>query len=419
VHRDARYAAELARESYRYYYFLRYPFDADEWGRPKRTSALHTRLQDLSAVFGAKHGWERPEHFDPGRPWRRAGADQRRFGWTRPPWFDLLAEEHRAFRERAGIIDMSSFGKIELSGPGALPLLERSAGNSIDRPAGSVVYTQLLEKSGSMAADVTITRVEADRFRVVTGAGYVNSDLGWLRMQVRDGDLPVDIRETTEELSVIGMWGPHARNILEPVTGDDVSEAAFPFMQARTIRIGGASVFAQRVTYVGELGWELYVDPAWAGQVWDRLMAAGREFGIRPGGYRALDSLRMEKGYRYYGADLTLLDNPYEAGLGFCVNRDKWPSIKREITRRLRTVVVGDHDYLPIYGGEAVHAGGRVVGRLRSCAYGFTALKNLGYTYLPVEMGPGTEVEVDVFGSRVPGVVVSDSVLAKSAAATR
>jgi 4-methylaminobutanoate oxidase (formaldehyde-forming) len=419
VHRDARYAAELARESYRYYYFLRYPFDADEWGRPKRTSALHTRLQDLSAVFGAKHGWERPEHFEPGRPWRRAGADQRRFGWTKPPWFDLIAEEHRAFRERAGIIDMSSFGKIEISGPGALPLLERCAGNSIDRPAGSVVYTQLLETSGGVAADVTITRLEDERFRVVTGAGYVNSDLGWLHMHVRYGDPRVDIRETTEDLSVIGLWGPHARDILERVTGDDVSEAAFPFMRARTIQIGGASVFAQRVTYVGELGWELYVDPAWAGQVWDRLLAAGRDFGIRPGGYRALDSLRMEKGYRYYGTDLTLLDNPYEAGLGFCVDRAKWPSINRDIARRLRTLAVGGSDYLPIYGGEAVTYEGRVVGRLRSCAYGFTVSKNLGYSYLPVDLKPGAQVDIDVFGNLVKATVTADAVLSKDAVATR
>ena len=419
VHRDARYAAELARESYRYYYFLRYPFDADEWGRPKRTSALHTRLQDLGAVFGAKHGWERPEHFEPGRRWRRAGADQRRFGWTRPPWFDLLAEEHRAFRERAGLIDMSSFGKIEVSGPGALPLLERSAGNLIDRSPGTVVYTQLLEKTGGMAADVTVTRLDEDRFRVVTGAGYVNSDLGWLRLQVREGDPPVDFRETTEDLSVIGLWGPRTRDILEPVTDDDVTEEAFPFMQARTIRIGGASVFAQRVTYVGELGWELYVDPAWAGQVWDRLMAAGKEFGIRPGGYRALDSLRMEEGYRYYGTDLTLLDNPYEAGLGFCVDRDKWPLINREITRRLRTLAVGGTDYLPIYGGEAVTFDGQVVGRLRSCGYGFTVKRNLAFSYLPVDLKPGAKVEVEVFGSRIDSTVVADSVLAKSAVASR
>ena len=426
VHRDHRYAAELAREAYKYYYYLRYPYDSDEWGRPRRTSALHTRMQDLGAVFGAKHGWERPEYLEPDMPWRRAGADQRAFGWKRPPYFAVLAEEHTAFRERVGIVDMSSFGKIEISGPGALTLLERAAGNLIDRPAGSVVYTQLLEKNGGMAADVTVTRLAADHFRLVTGAGYVNSDLGWLRMQHRDGDPPVELRETTEELSVIGMWGPRAREVLEAVTADDISEGAFPFMHARHIEISGARVFAQRVTYVGELGWELYVDPAWAGQVWDRLMSSGQAFGIRAGGYRVLDSLRMEKGYRYYGTDLTLLDNPYEAGLGFCVRLDKGAFNGRDtlrraraagINRRLRTVAVGGGEYVPMYGGEAVRHGREVVSRLRSCAYGFTARANLAYAYLPAALTPGSSVEVEVFGELVPAVVREDAVVPKPAVA--
>ena len=426
VHRDHRYAAELAREAYRYYYYLRYPLDSDEWGRPRRTSALHERLQDGGAVFGVKHGWERADYLEPGRPWRRAGADQRRFGWTRPPYFDVLAEEHRAFRERVGIIDMTSFGKFEVSGPGALTLLERSAGNLIDRPPGSVVYTQLLEKNGGIAADVTVTRLADDHFRVVTGAGYVNSDLGWLRLQLREGDAPVELRETTDELSVIGIWGPSSRVVLELVTDGDVSEDGFPFMQARTLRIGGASALAQRVTYVGELGWELYVEPGWAVQVWDRLMSAGKSFGIRPGGYRALDSLRMEKGYRYYGTDLTLLDNPYEAGLGFCVQVDKGEFNGRDaliaareagIKRRLRTLAVGGKDYLPIYGGEAVHGPDGVVGRVRSCAYGFTAKKNLAYSYLPKEIGPGGEVRVEVFGDLVSAMVTSDAVISRQGVA--
>src|SRR5712692_3497690 len=368
VHRDHRYVAELARETYKYYYYLRYPFDSDEWGRPRRTSALHSRMQDLGAVFGVKHGWERPDYFDPAVPWRRAGADQRAFGFTRPPYFELIAEEHRAFRERVGIIDMSSFGKVEIVGPGALPLLERVAGNQIDRPVGSVVYTQLLEKDGGIAADVTVTRLGRDHFRLVTGAGYVNSDLGWLRMQVSDDDPEVDVRESSDELSVIGMWGPRARDVMERVTRDDVSEDGFPFMTARPIRIAGFPVFAQRVTYVGELGWEVYVEPAEAGQVWDQLMVAGAAFGIKPGGYRVLDSLRMEKGYRYYGTDMGLLDNPFEAGLGFCVQKDKWSSLPPEVERRLRSLVVGGEEYVPIYGGEAVLSDGRVVGRLRSCA---------------------------------------------------
>jgi glycine cleavage system aminomethyltransferase T/glycine/D-amino acid oxidase-like deaminating enzyme len=409
VHRDPRYAAELARESYKYYYLLRYPFDSDEWGRPKRTSALHSRLQDLGAVFGVKHGWERPDYFEPGHAWRRAGPDQRAFGFTRPPYFDRLAEEHRAFRERVGIIDMSSFGKVEIKGSGALPLLERVAGSRIDRPAGSVIYTQLLEKAGGIAADVTITRLATDHFRLVTGAGYVNSDLGWLRMQAR-GER-VEMRESSDELSVIGMWGPQSRMVLQRVSDDDLSDAGFPFMQARDIRIMSFPVFAQRVTYVGELGWEFYVDPSVAGQVWDRLMDAGRDLGITPGGYRVLDSLRMEKGYRYYGTDMGLLDTPFEAGLGFAVDGEKWPGIERDVTRRLRTLAVGDETYVPIYGGEAVLSDGRVVGRLRSCAYGFTVRKNLAYSYLPVEQKPGTTVSVEVFGELIPATVMRDRVL--------
>jgi len=413
VHRDHVYAAELAREAYKYYYYLRYPYDSDEWGRPRRTTALHSRLQDLGAVFGTKHGWERPDYFEPGRPWRRAGADQRRFGWTRPPYFDRLAEEHRAFRERAGIIDMSSFGKIEITGPGTVTLLERVAGNVIDRPVGSVIYTQLLEDDGGIAADVTITRLADEHFRLVTGAGFVNSDLGWLRLKQREGDAPVELRESSDELSVIGIWGPNARDIVGRVTRDDLTDAGFPFMRARPISIAGTEVLAQRVTYVGEHGWELYVDPARAVQVWDRLMAAGRDYGISPGGYRVLDSLRMEKGYRYYGTDMGLLETPFEAGVGFCVGPGKWPNVPRQTGRRLRTLAIGGEDYTPVYGGEAVHDAGRVVGRLRSCAYGFTVKSNLAYSYLPIEMKPGAEVAVEVFGEMVAARVVPDAVLAK------
>ena len=410
VHRDPTYAAELARETYKYYYYQRYPFDSDEWGRPRRLSALHSRMQDLGAVFGSKHGWERPDYFQPGQPWRRAGADQREFGFTRPPYFDRLADEHSAFRDRVGIIDMSSFGKVEITGPGALALLDRVAGNRVDRPVGSVVYTQLLEKYGGIAADVTITRLAPNHFRLVTGAGYVNSDLGWLQMQVRDEE--VALRESSDELAVIGMWGPRARDVMERATSDDVSEEGFRFMQGREIRVDGIPVFAQRVTYVGELGWEVYVEPASAGQAWDRLMAAGKDFGITPGGYRVLDSLRMEMGYRYYGTDMGLLDNPYEAGLGFCVDRDRWREINPVVTRRLRTLGVGGDQYVPIYGGEAVVHDGRVIGRLRSCAYGFVVRRNLAYAYLPVELKPGASVQVEVFGNLLPALVLPDRQLA-------
>jgi glycine cleavage system aminomethyltransferase T/glycine/D-amino acid oxidase-like deaminating enzyme len=409
--------AAAGREVYRYYYRLRYPLDTDEWGRPNRLSPLHGRLQEAGAAFGVKNGWERADHFEPGKPWRRSGADQREFGWVRPPWFRQVAAEHTAIRERAGLIDMTSFGKIEVQGPGALPLLERVACNLIDRPPGSVIYTQLLNRRGGIVADVTVTRLGEDRFRVVTGAGVVDSDLGWLRANIEPDDGPVALRDASTELAVIGMWGPAARDVLEATTDDDVSAEGFPFRTARGLRVAGAEVTAQRITYVGELGFELYVAPESAIQVWDALARAGAGHGIAPAGYRALDSLRIEKGYRYMGTDLTAGDTPYEAGLGFCVAPEKGPFNGREAladagpvpARRIRTLLVGGRRYLNIYGGEAVHVGGSVVGRVRSAAYGHTVGRNVAYCYLPAEIGPGAPgVEVEVLGQLVRAEVAED-----------
>lgn len=419
TYRDPIYAAEMARECYKYYYLLRYPYDQDEFARPKRVSPVHSRLQDLGCVFGKKNGWERPEYFEPGAPWRRAGADQREWGWAKPPFFERVGEEHRAFRERVGLIDMTSFGKIEIHGAGALPLLERLADNRIDRPVGTVVYTQLLTPQGGVLADVTITRLAEDRLRLITGAGFIDNDKGWLHANVRSGDGPVEIRDVTDELTTLGLWGPRARDVLQAVTADDISKEALPYMRAKEIAIRGARVLAQRLTYVGELGWELYVDPAWAVQVWDALMAAGKPHGIRPGGYRVLDSLRLEKGYRYFSTDVTVLENPYEAGLGFCVRLGKGDFIGRQALQQVReqglrqklcTLTIGGEEYRTIYGGEAVHHDGRVLGRLRSAGYGYTVRKNIGYAYLPVEMAKeGTALRVDVFGEMVPAEVAADA----------
>jgi glycine cleavage system T protein len=415
AHRDPAFAAEQARETYRYYYRLRYPFDQDEWGRPKRLSPVHGRLQELGCVFGAKNGWERAEFFDPGAQSRRAGADQRAYGWTRPPWFARVGEEHAAFRERAGIIDVTSFGKIDVSGPDALTLLERVCDNRIDRPVGSVVYTQFLNARGGIVADVTVTRLADDRFRVITGAATVDGDLGWLRMHARD-DERVTLRDASDELAVIGLWGPAARDILAETTQDDVTNEAFPYLSARHLNAAGAPVFAQRVSYIGELGWELYVEPEWAVQVWDRIGESGRPFGLEPCGYRVLDGLRLERGYRYFGLDLTAGDMPDEAGLSFCVDVSK-EFVGREAvldarasaaSRRLRTLLLGHDDYVTVYGGEAVHSRGDVVGRLRSCAYGYTVRRTVALAYLPSDLGVGDRVEVEVFGERVPAEVAED-----------
>jgi 4-methylaminobutanoate oxidase (formaldehyde-forming) len=414
VYRDPSWCAEVARETYRYYYELRYPFDQDELGRPGRESPLMSRTKDAGAVFGAKNGWERVEYVVPGEPWRRAGADQRAWGWTEPPFNARVSEEHRAVRERVGLFDMTSFGKIEVSGPDALAVLERVSDNRIDRPVGTVAYTQFLERRGGIVADVTVTRLAQDRFRVVTGSGTIDADLGWIRANVHEGEA-VALDDVTEDLAVIGLWGPAARDVLAAVTDDDVSNDAFPFMRARSLDLRGAPVFAQRVTYVGELGWELYVEPEWATQVWDRLWRAGAPHGIAVAGYRALDSLRIEKGYRYFGTDLTMLDDPFEAGLASCVRLEKGSFIGREAlvakleagppSRRLQTVLVGGEDYVPIYGGEAILLGGALAGRLRSCAYGFTVRRNVAFAYLPAELGPGDRLHVDVFADNIPAEI--------------
>ena len=412
-YRDPHFTTAAAREVYKYYYRLRYPLDTDEWGRPQRLSPLHGRLQELGAVFGTKNGWERADYFQPGQAWRRAGADQREFGWTAPPYLGLLAEEHRAFRERVGIIDMTSFGKLEVSGPGALPLLERVADNRIDRPVGSVVYTQFLDDRGGIVSDLTVTRLAEDRFRVVTGAGAVDSDLGWLRLNVRPDDGTVEIHDVTDDVAVIGLWGPEARAALQSVTDDDVSAEGLPFRRAKEVAVGGIPVLVQRITYVGELGFECYVARDWAVQVWDRLMAAGEWHGMTPGGYRVLDSLRLEKGYRYFGTDLTAGDNPLEAGLAFCVAWDKDFNGRaaldgREPERRLRTLLVGGEDYATVYGGEAIHQNGSVVGRVRSAGYGFTVRRNVALGYVPAGLEEGAQVGVEVFGEIVSAVIAPD-----------
>jgi len=420
VYRDPSWAAETARETYRYYYRLRYPLDQDEWGRPRRESPLMTRLQEAGAVFGAKNGWERAEVVVPGEPWRRAGADQRAWGgWVQAPYHDRIGDEHRAVRERVGLFDLTSFGKIDVSGRDAVTLLERVAGNRVDRPAGSVVYTQFLTPRGGIAADVTVTRMAEDRFRVVTGSATVDADLGWLRAHVADGD-DVTLREASEEHAVIGLWGPRAREVLASVTDDDVSNDGFPYLRGRVVDVGGAVVWAQRITYVGELGWELYVEPEWAVPVWDRLMEAGAPHGIAVCGYRALDGLRIEKGYRYFPTDMSMLDDPFEAGLERSLRLEGRDFVGRDALvakrdaggasgRRLRTLVIGDGGPVLAYGGEAVLEGDTVVGRLRSVAYGFTIGRTIGYAYLPADAPAGAGFSVDVFGDRVPAVVAEDA----------
>jgi len=414
---DLRYSAERAREIYKYYYYLRYPTDENVGGRPLRISALNSRLQELGAVFGEKNGWERANYFEPGQAGRQAGAEQRAWGWNLPPYFEQVGQECQAVRERVGLLDMTSFGKIDVYGPGALSLLQRLAGNNIDKPVGSLTYTQFLNHRGGIESDLTIARLAGEKFRVTTGTAFTANDLGWIKMHMPD-DGSISVKDVTDDWVCASLWGPRARNVLQTVTNCDISNGAFPYMTAQTIDINSVRVWSQRISYAGELGWELYVMPDQAVRLWDTLMAAGQEFGIQPVGYKALESLRMEKGYRYWSADITPDENPYEAGLGFAVKLEKGDFIGRNalikikgqgLTRRLCTLTL-DRSSCIIYGGEAIYANGQVAGRVRSGAYGYTVRKIIGLGYLPLDLAePGTKVEVEVFDERVPAEVPPDT----------
>jgi glycine cleavage system T protein len=410
------YAAERTREGVKYYYAMKFPNDENEWARPHRVSPVHYRLQELGAVFGEKFGWERVLYFDKGRSWRRAGADQREWGWNKPPYFDRIAEEHCATRERVALFDLTSFGKIEVTGADALKLLQRVADSDMDKPVGSATYTQFLNTRGGVEADVTVTRIADQTFWVVTGSGFIGNDLAWLQMKAKPNE-DVNFRDITLDYACLALWGPMARDVLSKATKDAVTNEAFPYLTAKFITINGVRVWAQRVSYVGEMGWEFYISNHRALMVWDILFEAGKEFGMEVGGYKVLDSLRLEKGYRYYTTDVTPLETPYEAGLGFCVHLDKGDFIGREaliekkkngFVTKLCTLVLDGEDFTQIYGGEAIYREGKVITRVRSGGYGYTIKKNVLYAYLPVEWSkPGSRVEVELIEGRATAEVTS------------
>jgi glycine cleavage system T protein len=414
------YAAECAKECYRYYYRTKYPHDENTAMRPVRLSSLHHRLQDLGAVFGTKNGWERANYFDPDKSWRIAGEDQRNWGgWIKPPFFETIASESEAVRNKVGLFDMSAFGKIELKGPGALSLIQRLTDNNMDRPKGCVTYTQFLNDQGGIVGDVMVVRLDTDYFRIITGSALIDSDMGWIRLNRQENDLPVEINDVTEDYGVIGLWGPEARKVLQTITTDDISHASFPYMSAKNIIVESIPVFAQRVTYVGELGWELYIPKEKAVFVWDKLWAAGQDYGIKPCGFKTIESLRLEKGFLALTSDITQLETPLEARLDHCIKMQKenefigkkaLSSLKDQgIKQRLFTLTIGDEDYLTLYGGEAVALDGKIITRLRSAGYGHSVKKNIGFAYLPPDLAEQEpELMVEVFGEMIPARVMPD-----------
>jgi 4-methylaminobutanoate oxidase (formaldehyde-forming) len=415
IYEDRSFLEARTREAYKYYYHLRFPYDENEWGRPRRVSPLFERTKELGGVFGEKSGWERVNYFSPDRQWRQAGADQRLWGWGRPVFFDQAGLEHQAVRQGVAIADLSSFGKIDLLGPGVVPFLQHLTDNDIDKPVGTVIYTQFLNQKGGIESDLTITRLAEDHFRAITGSAFIYNDLGWMKIHA-PAEKTIEIRDVSENWACIGLWGPRSREVFQAVTSNDVGNEAFPYM---TAQVGEFTALAKRVSYTGELGWEIYVDPTHAVDLWEMLLKAGKEAGIQPVGYKAIDSLRLEKGYRYWSVDITPNENPYEAGLGFCVRLDKGDFIGREaliktreagIRRKLCTLTV-EADPWMLYGGEAVSINGHLVSRIRSAGYGHTVGKLIAMAYLPNELAKeGTQVEIEAFGNCITGTVVPDTV---------
>ncbi len=418
-YRSPSYTLKRTLENYETYYDIVYPGQDREAGRPLRTSPAYGWHQEHGASFGEKSGWERVNWYDDNAP---AGDESvRPRGWPGRYWSPAIGVEHAATREGACLFDESSFAKMMVTGPDAAQLLEWVCDNQVARDIGDITYTQALNQRGGIESDFTVTRVADDAFMVVTGTAYGSHDMSWLRRQARRRGAAVRVDDVTGQLSTYALWGPRSRDILRAVTGADLSNDAFPFMTAQEIAVGDVPVRALRVTFTGELGWELYAPSEYGLALWETLWDAGREHGLVAGGYRAIESLRLEKGYRVWSTDITPETNPYEAGLGFCVKldkdggfegRDALRAVKEAgVTQRLRCLTLDDPRVVAL-GSEPVRIGAAVVGRVTSGGYGHTVGASIAYAYLPAEESkPGTAVTVNVFGEWIGGCVVDQPLL--------
>lgn len=384
-HFDTDWVRTRTVEAYGKHYTMGWPHEENTSGRPCRKSPLYDILAGQGACFGEKLGWERPNWFaGPGE----TPKDVYSFGHGN--WFDAVGREHRAAREAAVLFDQSSFAKFALKGPDAQAALSWICANNVDRPVGALTYTQMLNDKGGIECDLTVVRVAEDEFYIVTGTGFATHDFDWISRNIPDG-MNCQVFDVTSASAVLSLMGPKARDILQSVTRNDVGNPAFPFGTSQVIGIVGCPVRALRVTYVGELGWELHLPVEYAATVYTALIEAGAPSGLINAGYRAIESLRLEKGYRAWGADIGPDHTPLEAGLGWAVKlKSNTPFKGREavaaqkdagVRKRLVGFTVADPDVV-LLGRETIFRNGERVGWLTSGGYGYTIGQAIGYGYV-------------------------------------
>ena len=413
--RNRSYLRDRTVESLGLLYAMHWPYRQPESARGVRRSILHDRLRDAGACFGEVAGWERPNWYAP------PGVEPRyRYSYGRQNCFEFSAAEHHAVRRAVGLFDQSSFAKYVVEGRDAEAVLNRICANDIAVPVGRVVYTQWLNERGGIEADLTVTREAEDRFLVVTAAASQTRDFAWLRRHIPAEARAVGV-DVTSSLAVLGVMGPRSRELLQSLADADLSNEGFPFGSSQVIDLGYARVRASRITYVGELGWELYVPTEFAPGVFDLLVSAGAPLGLQLAGYHAMNSLRMEKAYRHWGHDITDEDTPLEAGLGFAVAWSKPGGFigrdallrqrERGIGRRLVQFALSDPAKM-LYHNEPVWRDGVLAGRLTSGMFGHTIGKPLGMGYVTSDTGRASEdfllsgrYEIEVAGARIPADV--------------
>jgi 4-methylaminobutanoate oxidase (formaldehyde-forming) len=409
-HRDARWVKTRTLESYAHHYSIAWPHEELESGRGVRVSPLYERLRARGAVFGSKLGWERPNWFaEPGTEARDV------YSFGRPGWFEAVGEEHAAARERAALFDQTSFAKFLLTGPDAERALSWICSNDIRKAPGSITYTQMLNRRGGIECDLTVTRIAEDAFYIVTGTGFATHDFAWIKRNIPEG-AAASLVDVTSAFGTLALMGPRSRDVLSAVTDADLSNEAFPFGAYRPISIAGAQARALRVTYVGELGWELHVPTESMLPAYEALIAAGEAHGLVNGGYRAIETLRLEKGYRAWGADIGPDYTPLEAGLGWAVKLKKdIPFLGREalldqasrpLEKRLACFTAAPD--VVLLGRETIYRDGERVGWLTSGGYGYTVKRAIGYGYVRSRAGVTADFltsgkyELEVATERVP-----------------